>query len=210
MFVSKLLKSPDGDQVRGPLQDEMHRISKVNGRVLVGGAPQQSRPWCDGRRRVFLSLVVDHALRRAPADNNEPITAEERQAGHVVLNALLPRVVSPGSLVITKRSSSSVLLPDNVPRSSWSRKATEANNALVSGGKGGLTKAASPKGEPLERRWFRVVDSSSCCYQQASVLRDDLGRQASTVKLFSQVLVACHNATRFGGHFHLALFRVGM
>eukprot|EP00903_Cladosiphon_okamuranus_P010069 g9541.t2 len=144
-FHVKLMSGPNATEAKGPYgPDELH-IPKENGRIMVRGPMARGEQvrvvhGVKGGSVGSLTLVADYYTRRT----NRQTAAEEdrdRAGASVVIRA------EARSGATHNPFADSLVLSDEAPRTTGSRRGTEANNAMVIGPSSGKwVKAASLKG----------------------------------------------------------------
>lgn len=146
LFFVKLMSRPDATPARGPYEPGEIVVPKVNGRIVVKG------PNARGEEvRVVhgvgpgdvtsLTLVADYITTRK---DGQPTSDEDRHSARKSVVAHTTRAPPPGATV--NPYADGLVWPENAPRTPGSRRATEANNAMVYHD-GKMVKKAAVRGE---------------------------------------------------------------
>lgn len=146
-FFCKLLSALDAKPARGPYEEEVRNITKDHGRVVVQGPSSRGEETrvvhgVTGGDGGSITTVVDFRTSRV---DGGPVTEEDRDTARRSVVALATRTpYLPGGVANTYADT--FVFPTDAPRTTGSRRATEANNAMVPDGNGGMEKRASQKG----------------------------------------------------------------
>ncbi|CAM9921533.1 unnamed protein product, partial [Pylaiella littoralis] len=146
-FFCELLSALDAKPARGPYEEEVRNITKDHGRVVVQGPSSRGEETrvvhgVTGGDGGSITTVVDFRTSRV---DGGPVTEEDRDTARRSVVALATRTPHlPGGVANTYADN--FVFPTDAPRTTGSRRATEANNAMVPDGNGGMEKRASQKG----------------------------------------------------------------
>lgn len=153
-FHVKLMSGPKATAAGGPYgPDELH-IPKENGRIMVKGPMARGEQvrvvhGVKGGDVESLTLVADYSTTRTDGQATTRVDRDRaRQSVVDRAESRMPPIGATHNLFADR-----LVLSDTAPRTTGSRRGTEANNAMVwDGSAGRWVKAASQKGE----------DHSSC------------------------------------------------
>ncbi|CAB1096952.1 unnamed protein product [Ectocarpus sp. CCAP 1310/34] len=146
-FFCKLMSTADARPDRGPYEKEQRNIQKVNGLVLVQGPKARGEETrvvhgVTGGGGGAITAILDYATSRI---DESPVTEADRDHARKSVVTSLARDPDPPRPVANTYANTCEF-PADAPRSSGSRRGTEANNAMVPNGRGGLEKRAVQKG----------------------------------------------------------------
>lgn len=147
-FFCKLMSTADARPDRGPYEKEQRDIEKVNGLVLVQGPKARGEETrvvhgVTGGDGGAITAVLDYATSRI---DESPVTEADRDRARKSVVTSLARDPDPPRPVANNYADT-FEFPADAPRSSGSRRGTEANNAMVPDGRGGSEKKAVQKGD---------------------------------------------------------------
>ncbi|CBJ31705.1 hypothetical protein Esi_0276_0021 [Ectocarpus siliculosus] len=143
-FFVKLMKGPDAEPARGPYELGEIVVPKVHGLIVVKGpnARGEKVRAVHGVRPgnvTSLTLVADYITTR---NDGQATSDEDRDSARKSVVAHTTRAAPPGATI--DPYADRLVWPENAPRTTGSRKATEANNAMVKVN-GKMVKKASVK-----------------------------------------------------------------
>ncbi|CAN0021125.1 unnamed protein product [Pylaiella littoralis] len=159
-FFCRLLAALDAKPDRGPYEEEVQNITKDHGRVVVQGPSSRGENTrvvhgVTGGDGGSITGVVDFRTSRV---DGGPSTQEDRDTARRSVLALATRTpYLPGGVAVTYADT--FVFPMDAPRTTGSRRATEANNAMVPDGNGGMEKRATQKGENAIKKRKEDMDT---------------------------------------------------
>lgn len=147
VFIMRTMSGPEATPAVGPYGPDELRIPKENGRLMVKGPNARGEEVrvvhaVEGGDGDSFSLVGDYYTIRT---DGQPTTTEDRDRARRSVVDHASRLPPAG--VTINPYADGLVLSDDAPRTTSSRRGTEANNAMVRGTDGKLVKSASLKGE---------------------------------------------------------------